>query len=227
MSASYRFVLAFAIWSTLGTVSAWAETHIFTTTDGRLIRGELANAADNQVILETTDGQTQNLSFSELIGADQDYIATHAKAVAPESPHNFEVNWNKEKTNTNIKGKNHVKVTTNTYVTHISLRNVSKQATGALTLNYQLYYVAAEGRQTELKHKDGAIKLPSMGPGGTTTVDTEPFELEATELAANRYYVSGAQSRQSDSFKGIVVDFMQDGKQVFEYVAPGVTKASK
>jgi hypothetical protein len=227
MTASHRLVLAFAILSALGTGPAWAETHIFTTTDGRFIRGELVNGADNQAILRTTDGKIQNLSLSELIGADQDYIATHAKAAAPEVPHNFEVIWTKEKTNSNTKGKNHAKVTTSTYVTHINLRNLSNQPTGDMALNYQLYYVAAEGRQTELKHKDGVIKLPSLGPLGTAKVDTEPFELESSDLAGNFYYTSGAQSRQMDSFKGIVVDFMQDGKQVFEYVAPGVTRAPK
>jgi hypothetical protein len=225
MTTLCRFILV----SSLGAISfagaAHAESHIFTTTDGRFLRGELVSSNGEQTVLKTTDGQVQTVAFRELIGSDQDYITLRSKTVDPEQHQNFEVSWTKEKTGSRVEGVNHTKVTKNSFITHIKVRNLSKQASEDLDLHYQLYYNNVEGTKTVLKHIDGVVKMPALQAGATTTLDSKSFELDSSELAAGRYYVSGAPSRQIDSFKGVVVTFKHKNQPVFEYVTPGLTKA--
>jgi len=148
-------------------------------------------------------------------------------AQAPESLHyKFDVSWAKQKVDSKTKGVNHTKITTNQYVTHITIRNLSGQAISNLELQYQIHYADVQGTATIVKHRDGKHVIPFIKSLETVVVDAAPISLDSKQIAAGWHYTSGAPGRQLDSFKGIVATFMHEGKQVFEFVSDGVKKAA-
>ena len=148
------------------------------------------------------------------------------RAEVPSAVHyKFDVSWSKEKADSKTKGVSHTKITTNTYVTHIKVINLSGQAIPNLELQYQIYYVEAQGTGTVVKHKDAKHVIPLIKPLESVVVDAEPVSLNSKQISAGYHYTSGAPGRQIDTFKGIAASFFIDGKQVYEFVSDGVKKA--
>jgi uncharacterized protein YcfL len=147
-------------------------------------------------------------------------------AQAPAAIHyKFDVTSSRDKVDSKTKGVMHTKVITNQYVTHIKITNSSGQAVSNLEVQYQIYWADVQGTATIVKHKDGKHVIPFMKSLETVVVDTVPVSLDSKQISAGYHYTSGAPGRQIDSFKGIAVTFLLEGKQVFEYVADGIKKA--
>jgi hypothetical protein len=224
MAARVRIFQA-AVFTALMVLPAQAEVHVFTTADGRFLHGELVNVTADQVVMKTSEGPL-TLPLKDLIGSDQDYVVTRLQTRVPEVREDFEITCTKEKTKAPVvEHKNAQTDTKTTYVARINLRNKANKATGDLTVQYEIYFGRAQGRNKEaIKHKGGTIPLSSMQPGATTSLDTESFELNVRDLDMGYSWPDGTPPHQADSFKGVALDFMLGDKKVFEYLGPGVAK---
>ena len=216
-----------------------AEPRPFTSTEGKTIQAEIVSADASSVSLKLANGQVTSLPLYRLAKDDQQYVADWIKQNPSSVSYNFETSWTKEKTSTKS-GKTDatgsggklrvnvdplVKFTTVTYVAHLKVTNRSRSPLQDVEAHIQVYYRDQEGKTTTIEHADSVKKIPAMKAGETLIVDSDGLGLQIKELDPRYHYTNGATNKQADSIQGVALTLMHAGKQVYEFVSPGVLKA--
>jgi hypothetical protein len=203
-----------------------ATARTFTSTDGRTIEAEVVSADGLQATLKLADGRQTVVPMNRLSQADQEYLTGWIKANPQAIRYSFTVEATKDKleSKTAPTRDSLVTATTHKWYYHVKITNRASQPIEGLKMQYQIHYVDVDGTTKSSEFKSGEKEVPTLKPGGNTTVDTDPVDLVTTQLGGGYIYGSGAKSRQTDTIKGIAVTLEHNGKSVFEFTTGSVKK---
>jgi hypothetical protein len=205
-----------------------AASRVFTSTDGKTITAELTSANGLQATLKLADGRETVVPLNRLCQADQLYIADWLKKNPQEIRYNFSVDADKEKMDSKTTGSRSIMTTsTSKWLYHVKVTNRASQPVDGLKMRFQIHYVDEEGKAKSTEYKFGVKDIPTLKPGESTMVDTDPVELITTQMQDGWMHGDGARARQADTIKGIAVTLEHDGKSVFEFATTGVKKVSQ
>jgi len=205
------------------------EQRLFTSGDGKTLVAEIVSATPDLVTLKLESGTTTVVPLARLAEQDRAHIAEWRKANPTAIRYNFLVDWEDERVDGDkfkMRGST-VQDLKQKWVCHFKVTNRSSMAVDNLEVRYQIHYLSVDGKSKILEQTFGTKQLPLIRTNETLIVDSDPVTLEVTQLMPGWTWADGAKNKEKDDIKGVVVTLVHNGKDVFEFVSRGITKAAE
>jgi len=205
---------------------AQAAQHLFTSTDGKTLIAEIVSATPDVVTLKLENGTSATLPITRLAEQDRLFVSKWREANPADVRYHFVVDWEDERIdNQRFKASGDtVQELKQKWVCHFKIFNRSSQSVDNLQVRYQIFYLNVDGKSQTLENVSGMKELPLIKSNETLVVDSEPVELQLTQLKAGWVWADGSKSKEKDDIKGVIVTLMHNGRQVHEFASRGMTK---
>ena len=198
----------------------------FTSADGRKMEARLLMVSQGDVRIERKgDLQHFKLQIERFSKEDQRFIKTWDEMKRLSREDALEVKIRRSRSDRDSKAS--ISTKTKTWKAGYTIR-VANETVGSfldLEVRYRIFKfdqaVAAQDRgDGTMKRMSGSFKIDRLEPDEWMEHDTEQFDMSASQLKENWYYIGGGRKRSKDELDGCWVRIYKGNDLVHEYALP-------
>jgi hypothetical protein len=199
------------------------ETHTFTNSSGKAIKGELVSHKKGKITLRREDGKEFELAPTAFSTADQEFIAEWINATPEHIDYKFRIIGGKHKLSGTTSNSAYSRLKNEQWSYKISITNQAQNAVTDLTIHYRLIHRDSSYSKKGVDQMSEGIEQMDvdLAFNRTLVITTKPLTLSSAS-----YTYSG--TRYKDELLGCLVRIKdQQNNVIIDWVSSGLSMKDK